>query len=428
MTDTPFNAKNGIVANGSFSANSTQVVFPNTAVLIANGSAGSTGQALTSNGSGLYWSTPVVFSNSIGYTWSNVQTFAANNTVFGSNNGSQSTEYISIYANTANGIGLYTNTGTAINIVSNNGIGVYAYSNNVAISGVSTNSQGIRGVSTSSHGVIGTSTTSTGVRGVSNSWFGVYGISNTNIGVYGISTSYIGIYGVSNTNVGTYGISSSGYGIAGVSNTAPGGYFQSVGSNIVLFANNGGIASYVDLAGNFQGTSNNALYLANVAASSYLLANGVSSNVAAYLPNYGGIVNASSYSIGSSFVANTINISLGSSFVANSTGVYDNIGSVRSIPILSKSGAYQIGPSDNGQTISITTGGITVNGAILSVGQAFSIFNNSNTTQTITQGSGATIYLAGFGTTGNRTLSQYGLASIIMIASNTFVISGAGLG
>jgi len=131
-----------------------------------------------------------------------------------------------------------------------------------------------------------------------------------------------------------------------------------------------------------------------------------------------------------SILGNTVNavsFTVGSSFVANSTGGYDTIGNLRSVPINNKSSVYQLASTDNGQTISITTGGVTVNGAVLSIGQCFSIFNNSGSNQNITSGTGVTMYLGGTATTGTRTLAQYGIATSLMVASNTFVISGAGV-
>ena len=83
--------------------------------------------------------------------------------------------------------------------------------------------------------------------------------------------------------------------------------------------------------------------------------------------------------------------------------------------------------TDSGKYIAITTGGVTVPSSIFSVGQTISVYNNSGTNQTITQGSGVTMILAGLGTTGNRTLAQYGLATLLCTASNTFVITGAGV-
>jgi hypothetical protein len=70
---------------------------------------------------------------------------------------------------------------------------------------------------------------------------------------------------------------------------------------------------------------------------------------------------------------------------------------------------------------------VTVNTSIFSAGDAISIYNNSASNQTITQGGSVTMYLGGTATTGNRTLAQRGICTILCVASNTFVISGAGL-
>jgi hypothetical protein len=85
--------------------------------------------------------------------------------------------------------------------------------------------------------------------------------------------------------------------------------------------------------------------------------------------------------------------------------------------------------ADAGKTISITTGGVTVPNSILSAGNIVTIYNNSGSSQTITQGSGVTMQWAGqaSSTTGNRTLGLYGICTIIFITSSNAVISGAGL-
>jgi hypothetical protein len=111
------------------------------------------------------------------------------------------------------------------------------------------------------------------------------------------------------------------------------------------------------------------------------------------------------------------------------TSVSDSIGNLRSIPINGKSAAYILAATDNGQMISITTGGVTVNSGIFGspYGQTVSIYNNSASSQTITQGAGVTLRLAGTTATGNRTLARYGVATIVCVAANTFVMSGAGV-
>ena len=55
------------------------IVFGTSAVIIANGALGTSGQVLTSNGSGMYWATASAGVNTDAqYTWSNTQTFNAN--------------------------------------------------------------------------------------------------------------------------------------------------------------------------------------------------------------------------------------------------------------------------------------------------------------------------------------------------------------
>jgi hypothetical protein len=110
--------------------------------------------------------------------------------------------------------------------------------------------------------------------------------------------------------------------------------------------------------------------------------------------------------------------------------ISDNKGDVRAAPIQSKTSAYVLVAADAGQTISITTGGVTVNASIFSAGDMVSIFNNSGSSQTITQGTSVTLRLSGTATTGNRTLARYGVATLLCIvggATPTFVCSGAGL-
>ena len=110
--------------------------------------------------------------------------------------------------------------------------------------------------------------------------------------------------------------------------------------------------------------------------------------------------------------------------VSGASSISDTNGNVRSVPQNSQSGAYALLATDAGKHISITTGGITVNQNIFAIGDAVSIFNNSGSSQTITQGTGVTLRLVGTATTGNRTLAQYGLATILCVASNVFVVIG----
>lgn len=120
----------------------------------------------------------------------------------------------------------------------------------------------------------------------------------------------------------------------------------------------------------------------------------------------------------------TPNISVG---IVTANTLNDSIGSVRSIPQNNQTTSYQLQNTDAGKHISITTGGITVPSGVFSIGDVISIYNNSGSNQTITQGTSVTLRQAGTANTGSRTLSQYGLATVLCVASNTFAISGAGL-
>ena len=99
---------------------------------------------------------------------------------------------------------------------------------------------------------------------------------------------------------------------------------------------------------------------------------------------------------------------------------------VRSIPQNSQTGAYTLVAGDAGKHISITTGGVTVPSGVFSVGDAVTVYNNSTSDQTITASS-VTLRIAGSATSGNKTLAQYGLCTILCVASNVFVVGGAGV-
>ena len=107
----------------------------------------------------------------------------------------------------------------------------------------------------------------------------------------------------------------------------------------------------------------------------------------------------------------------------------DTAGNLRSLPLNSQTSAYVVAASDNGKLISITTGGVTINNSIMSAGMVITIYNNSGSSQTITQGSGVTLQWAGQSTsqTGNRTLGLYGMASVVFLSASSAVITGSGL-
>ena len=68
-----------------------------------------------------------------------------------------------------------------------------------------------------------------------------------------------------------------------------------------------------------------------------------------------------------------------------------------------------------------------INNSVFSGGDLVTIVNNSGSNQTITQGSGVTLYNAADGTTGNRTLALRGVATIWFASASVAYLSGAGV-
>lgn len=117
------------------------------------------------------------------------------------------------------------------------------------------------------------------------------------------------------------------------------------------------------------------------------------------------------------------------STVLDGAGVARFIG-YRAIPLTAKTAAYQIALTDVGQGVSSTTGGWTVPAnatTAFTIGDTVALYNNSGSNQTITQAGSVTLRLAGSATTGNRTLAQRGLCTLIKVGTDEWVISGMGV-
>ena len=118
---------------------------------------------------------------------------------------------------------------------------------------------------------------------------------------------------------------------------------------------------------------------------------------------------------------------INSSNISTSGTLTDGKGNVRSIPANTQSGAYVGVAADAGKVILISTGGVTINNSVFSAGDAVSIINASGSSQTITQGSGVSLYNTADATTGNRTLAGRGMCTIWFGDASTGYISGSGL-
>ena len=96
----------------------------------------------------------------------------------------------------------------------------------------------------------------------------------------------------------------------------------------------------------------------------------------------------------------------------------------RSIPRSTTSGTAAVG--DVGKVIAVSAG-ITIPNATFAAGDAVSIYNDSASSVTITQGASLTLRQAGTTNTGNRTLAARGMATIWFNSSSEAVISGSGV-
>lgn len=149
----------------------------------------------------------------------------------------------------------------------------------------------------------------------------------------------------------------------------------------------------------------------------------------------GTTVNASSANFTTSVTGTTITGTTANFSNGNFTGTVsgtasrDTAGNVRDIPQNSQTTSYTLVASDAGKHI-FTTAGVTVPSGVFVVGQAVSIYNNTAGNITITQGTNVTLRQAGASGTGNRTLAQRGLATVLCVsgsAGTEFVIGGAGI-
>tara|TARA_B000000557_G_C20755493_1_gene435021 strand:+ start:279 stop:779 length:501 start_codon:yes stop_codon:yes gene_type:complete len=106
--------------------------------------------------------------------------------------------------------------------------------------------------------------------------------------------------------------------------------------------------------------------------------------------------------------------------------VSDGGGNIRAITNNNKSAAYDLTADDVGELIN-TTAGVTVVSGVFSAGDAVTIYNGTTSDIIITEGTSVTMYLAGSSTTGDRTLAQKGVATVLCVGTDTFTILGGGL-
>ena len=115
------------------------------------------------------------------------------------------------------------------------------------------------------------------------------------------------------------------------------------------------------------------------------------------------------------------------------SGWEDSKGPIRSVPATEPGNTnYTLVASDAGNYIDSQGSGntITIPSNTFSKGDVVTILRCTSGDVTIAQGSGVTMYHSADGantTTGNRTLSQRGMATMIFVGPNYCYISGTGL-
>jgi hypothetical protein len=120
----------------------------------------------------------------------------------------------------------------------------------------------------------------------------------------------------------------------------------------------------------------------------------------------------------------TLPINKGGTNAITAAAARTNLG-VYTVPPVSTTGVYTLLATDVGQSVQADAN-VTVPPAVFSAGDVVVIYNNSASSISVLRGAGVTMYWVG-GVNGDRALSARGLATILCVASNVFVITGQGL-
>ena len=117
--------------------------------------------------------------------------------------------------------------------------------------------------------------------------------------------------------------------------------------------------------------------------------------------------------------------------VTTSNTFEDTKGDLRTVPLNDQqaSANYDLISTDAGKCIHAhaTTTQVTVKNSVFAAGDMVTILNGDTNNLTITEDSGFALRNSGDGTTGNRVLGAFGMATIYFSGSNVGYISGAGL-
>jgi hypothetical protein len=137
-------------------------------------------------------------------------------------------------------------------------------------------------------------------------------------------------------------------------------------------------------------------------------------------------LNASNLSTGSipSAITATTQAAKTSDTTLATTAFVDRLRSLLTQSTAAGGGTLVIG--DRGTLVAVTAG-VTVPANVFAANDVVTIYNNSGSNITITQGASLTLRQVGTANTGNRTLAQRGLVTVVFISTTEAVISGGGL-
>jgi len=119
------------------------------------------------------------------------------------------------------------------------------------------------------------------------------------------------------------------------------------------------------------------------------------------------------------------NVTAANNITTTAGNMVDQKGEVRTVPANTKASPYTLIASDHGKVI-IASDTITVPSGVFSTGQTISIYNNTAGNISINRSS-VTMYWVSNGTNADRTLSTRGVATILCVGTDTFVITGGTL-
>jgi hypothetical protein len=117
------------------------------------------------------------------------------------------------------------------------------------------------------------------------------------------------------------------------------------------------------------------------------------------------------------------NVTAANNITTTAGDMVDQKGEIRLVPTNTQASTYTFVASDHGKVV-LASGNITVPPSIFSAGQTVTVYNNTVSDLTISKGTGVTMYWVTDGTDANRTLATRGVATVLCVGTNTFVITG----